>query len=83
MPETKNEVRVYQVGYVCDQCEKGTMLPKGEAIAMPDGINLHKHVCGHCGAAGTFEHTYPRTVYEVAGRAMEWEPGKGHPKATQ
>lgn len=65
MSETRSQVRVMRVDYICDKCGEGGMVFTGQvALSNPP---QHYHRCEVCGWAQTFPLTYPRTEYVQEG----------------
>lgn len=62
MAEIKQEVKTFEVDYICDECGKGKMRNAG--FVLDSNPPQYPHRCKECGAKKTFYHTYPRTVYE-------------------
>jgi len=63
MPESKREVKTYNVDYICDECGKGKM--KLEGSCLTSFPTQYPHICDNCGASMTFTKTYyPHVIYE-------------------
>lgn len=61
MSETRSQVRVMRVDYICDKCGEGGMVFTGQvALSNPP---YHYHRCEVCGWTQAFPMTYPRTEY--------------------
>jgi hypothetical protein len=55
----------YMVEYLCDDCNRGGMVPTGQAIQSNPPRMMH--VCQTCGAKKFFDVMYPVIQYEAAG----------------
>ena len=64
MPEVENEVKVFEVNYICDKCGIGKMKPTGEAqLSDPP---QYPHKCTHCGHTESyFNNMYPIIRYQI------------------
>lgn len=71
MPERKQEVRVFQLGYACDKCG-GSVEATGKHYTV-DGKTLYAHACIKCGTPRNFPVVYPQTVQEVVEDEAEGE----------
>lgn len=61
--ETKKEVKVKQVDYICPECENGSMRPTGHVLSMDPP--LYQHECTNCGNIIEIKgKTYPYVEYE-------------------
>jgi len=63
MGEISQEVRTFEVHYICDECGKGEM--KASGACLMSNPPQFPHRCQECGAEKTmFNKAYPFTTYE-------------------
>lgn len=62
MSETRSQVRVMRVDYICDKCGEGNMVFTGQ-VSLSTHPPQHYHHCDVCGWTQPFPVTYPRTEY--------------------
>ena len=60
--ESKKEVTVYRISYICDRCKSGEMVPTGQVFNL--GKPQIEHVCKVCGFRKSFTEQYPKVEYE-------------------
>lgn len=66
MAEKLTKVETFQVHYICDTCNTGTMQPTGEVLTSYPA--KYPHVCNHCKEKKNFLKTYPYITHkEVEG----------------
>ena len=61
MSETRSQVRVMRVNYICDRCNNGNMISTGYALLSHPP--QHNHQCEMCEWTQTFKVQYPYTEY--------------------
>lgn len=62
MSEVYEQVKIYTVRYVCNQCKKGYMIAdNGCLTSCPP---LYRHQCSNCGHKQIFEKSYPCKEYK-------------------
>ena len=63
MGEISQEVKTYNIHYLCDKCGKGEMLSTGITLTtMPP---QYPHKCTACDNTDTFFKRYPYKSYEI------------------
>ncbi len=65
MAEMKQEIKVFTVGYLCDECGKGFMEPTGSVYLSNPAQYPHKCSYWKCGDEKTFSRSYPYNEQEV------------------
>ena len=63
--EKKTEVRSFEVTYICDECNEGTMIYIGEYISK--WAIKYQHQCEKCSHLQVFDQKYPVIRYEPLG----------------
>lgn len=64
MAETRREVRVFRIDFVCESCNKGNMVATGEMLTSNPPWYIHK--CDNCGVTEKyFNKSYPSVEQEV------------------
>lgn len=62
MPETRIEVRTFQVDNTCAQCSEGKMRPTG--VMFFSNPPLYEHRCTDCDYVMGYRKSYPYIDYE-------------------
>jgi hypothetical protein len=61
MPIEHVTFKMMQVNYICDECNKGRMIPTGAAYMCHPARYIHK--CYDCGNIQELDYMYPRQIY--------------------
>lgn len=60
MPEIKQEVKTYEINYICDTCKDGKMIDISKvAIVAPDESFQYEHECDKCKKRAYLNKQYP------------------------
>ena len=62
--ETKHEVKMIEVDFLCPKCEKGNLRPNGNVSWLSDPPQF-PHKCNSCDYEQTFTVKYPTLSYVI------------------
>lgn len=63
--EKKIEVRSFEISYICDRCNEGTMIYTG--VTLMSNPPQYPHRCDTCFNTQNLKNIYPRIHYEPLG----------------